>query len=482
MKDHVARVRRSVVKILTTSDPPNYDQPWQTMGSESAHGSGCIVSTKRGLRVLTNAHVVENPVFVVCRRFGRAHKFVAQVEGVGHVCDLALLTVEDETIFDGCVPVEIGDLPVLGDDVTVLGYPIGGDRLSITQGVVSRIEMAHYAQSQRRLLAVQIDAAINAGNSGGPVIRDDKLVGVAFQALDEGQNIGYMIGAPVVQHFLQDMESGTFDGFPELGVAIQTLESNAHREYLGLPRKPRNGVLITDVAFGGSAWKQLCVGDVLMKVAGTAIAYDGSVRFRRGERIDYSHIVAQHHVGETIEVGVLRKGEEVTVQVPLSPPRPLVEENRYDVMPTYFTYAGLLFVPLTRDYLGTWGDDWWTEAPHDLMSSYLSGLRSEEVQEIVVLQKVLADQVNVGYHDWESQIVSRVGDTSLTCFEDLIAAVEACNEEFICFHMSDGHTLVIDRKKADKRASSILRRFGIPSARNTGERSTSRTRTDPVQR
>ena len=183
MKEQVQNVRRSVVKILTTSDPPNYDQPWQTMGAESAYGSGSIVSTKRGLRILTNAHVVENQVFVECRRFGRARKFVAEVEGVGHVCDLALLTIEDESFFEGCVPIEVGKLPILGDEVTVLGYPIGGDRMSITQGVVSRIEMAHYAQSQRRLLAVQIDAAINSGNSGGPVIREGKLVGVVTQAV-----------------------------------------------------------------------------------------------------------------------------------------------------------------------------------------------------------------------------------------------------------------------------------------------------------
>ena len=353
---------------------------------------------------------------------------------------------------------------MLGDEVTVLGYPIGGDRLSITQGVVSRIEMANYAQSQRRLLAVQIDAAINAGNSGGPVVRDDKLVGVAFQALDEGQNIGYMIGAPVVQHFLDDMETGGFDGFPDLGISTQGLESKAHREYLGLPKKPHNGVVITAVVFGGSAWKRLRPGDVLMEIAGNPVAWDGSVRFRRGERIDYSHIVAQHHVGETIEVTVLRQTERVVVSIPLSPPRPLVEENRYDVKPTYFTFGGLLFVPLTRDYLKTWGDDWWHEAPHALMSSYLGGIRTAERQEVVVLQKVLADRVNVGYHDWESRVVERVGNTKLKSFKDLIAAVESCEDRFVRFGMQDGDTLVIDRKQAIKSGKSILKRFGIPTA------------------
>ena len=137
------------------------------------------------------------------------------------------------TFFEGVTPIPVGDLPSLSDRVSVLGYPVGGDRLSITEGIVSRIEMSQYAQSQRRLLAVQIDAAINAGNSGGPVVADGKIVGVAFQGYDEGQNIGYMIGAPVVQHFLTDMENGTFDGFPDLGITTQYLESSSHRHSLG---------------------------------------------------------------------------------------------------------------------------------------------------------------------------------------------------------------------------------------------------------
>ena len=79
------------------------------------------------------------------------------------------------------------------------GFPIGGERLSITEGVVSRIEMFSYAHSQRCLLGVQIDAAINDGNSGGPVLRGGQLAGIAFQALESGENIGYAIPVPVIR-------------------------------------------------------------------------------------------------------------------------------------------------------------------------------------------------------------------------------------------------------------------------------------------
>ena len=72
--------------------------------------------------------------------------------------------------------------------------------MSITRGVVSRIEHDAYAHSSIELLAVQIDAAINSGNSGGPVLTDHSISGVVMQYLPDSENIGYMVPAPVVRH------------------------------------------------------------------------------------------------------------------------------------------------------------------------------------------------------------------------------------------------------------------------------------------
>lgn len=96
------------MKVLATSDPPDYDQPWQTRGVENATGSGAIIDRVAGLHVLTNAHVVENAVFIELRRYGHARKYVAEVEGIGHECDLALLKVEKQELFRGTIAFSIG--------------------------------------------------------------------------------------------------------------------------------------------------------------------------------------------------------------------------------------------------------------------------------------------------------------------------------------------------------------------------------------
>jgi len=461
------KIRQSVVKVLAQSDAADYDQPWQTEGVVSSVGSGFIVSTKRGPRVLTNAHVVENQVFIELQRHSQAANYVAEVEGVGHECDLALLTVADKGFFAKATPIAVGDLPTLGEQVSVLGYPIGGDRLSVTRGVVSRIEMTSYAQSQRRLLSVQIDAAINAGNSGGPVVgKNGKLVGVAFQAFDEAENIGYMIGAPVVRHFLKDMDDGRFDGFPDLGVVTQDLTSAAHRSWLGLPPKQQGGVLINDVVYRGSAWGCLQRGDVLLKLATTPVSSDGNVKFRKDERIHFSYLVAQHHVGEKLRVTYWRDGEVRTCDLLLEPPQYLVPEDRYDVKPTYLFYGGLLFVPLSRDYLKTWGEDWWSEAPPKLVSIYENGVYKSSRQQVVILQAVLADPVNQGYHDLESEVVTRVQGKRIRHLRHLMKTVERTQEKFVRFDLDDGRTVVLERAAVKKRQAAILKGFGIPRDRS----------------
>jgi len=456
---------RSVVKVMTVSDSPDYDQPWQNVGPNHSTGSAAIVETGRGLRVLTNAHCVADHVYVEVRRYGRARKYPAEVEAIGHECDLAVLRVDDPTFFAGTIPIPLGSLPHLSERVSVCGYPVGGERLSITQGIVSRIDLVQYAQSARRLLAIQIDAAINQGNSGGPVIQGDALIGVAFQALDDAEKIGYVIPVPVIQHFLEDLDRGEYAGFPSLGVETQALESETHRRSLGLPAHREQGVLITRVAYGSSGWDCLRPGDVLLSVDGVLVTPDGTVEMREGEHVDFAFVVSRRHVGDTVTCRVWREQSEVDVMVRLGRPSPLVPEERYDVRPTYYVVGGLLFVPLTRNYLATWSD-WSQNAPRDLVVLYEDGIRTPDRIEPVVLQKVLADRVNQGYHDYESLLVTHVQDRPVRSLRELMHRVESSHDPFLRFGLSDGRQVVLDRELAIEREDIVLERFGITHDRS----------------
>ena len=164
---------QSVVKVFAVNTSPNFLQPWQSKTQRECTGTAFAVSNRQ---LITNAHVVADQSFVSVRRFGDSQKYAARVVAAGHECDLACLEVDDEVFWNGLSPLPLGGLPELQDEVVVLGFPTGGDSLSVTQGVVSRVEPQLYAHGATTLLAIQIDAAINPGNSGGPVLKDNSVV------------------------------------------------------------------------------------------------------------------------------------------------------------------------------------------------------------------------------------------------------------------------------------------------------------------
>jgi S1-C subfamily serine protease len=210
----------SVVRIDVTDQEADYRTPWNPGRTGGGVGSGFVIDLPRlGRRILTNAHVVSNARFITLTREGVSRPFTARVEFLGHDCDLALLNAEDPRFFDGMTPLQLGGLPEMESTVSVYGYPLGGERLSVTRGIVSRISFDLYSHSGvDSHLVVQIDAAINPGNSGGPVLQEGKVVGVAFQGYsgEVAQNVGFMIPIPVIKRFLQDLSKGSYTGYMDL--------------------------------------------------------------------------------------------------------------------------------------------------------------------------------------------------------------------------------------------------------------------------
>lgn len=459
----------AVVKIFSLYNRPNFHEPWQRWGQKSFHGSGAVIE---GRRILTNAHVVSDQVFVQVRRAGDAVKVTAEVVAVGHDCDLAILTVPDADFFEAVSPLPIGDLVDIRDRVAVYGFPEGGDKLSITEGVVSRVEHTNYAHSGAYLLSCQMDASINAGSSGGPVIRDGRIVGVAFQGLShrEYENVGYMVPVPVIRHFLRDIQDGRFDGFPDLGVSMQKMENpDLQRRYRMPP--DRSGVLINRIYPDSPAAGRLSTGDVITAIEGVAVANDGTIAFRPGRRTFFGVLMQQKYIGEALRLDILRRGAPQTVTVPLERPLGffrLVPNALYDREPAYLIAGGLVFAPLTLNYLKEYGEDhdWFVHAPKELLHYYLYGEPEANRREIVVLTKVLADEVNVGYHEIENAVIGRVNGRAIASMADLVQALDQHTGPYHEIQDIHGYKLVIDRRKAARRLPAILSKYGIDRDRS----------------
>ena len=457
-------VKEAVVKIYTIYNRYDYDEPWQMLGQQRRSGSGCIIS---GRRILTNAHVVGDQTFIQVRRKGMAKKYTAQVEIVAHECDLAILRVDDNSFFSGIKAVQIGGLVELRDQVAVYGFPKGGDKLCITEGVVSRVEHSEYTHSGASLLTCQIDAAINPGSSGGPVIKDDKIVGVAFEA-GRGQNIGYMVPVPIINHFLEDIKDGKYDGIPGIGIFAQEMENPDIRRKFGMTEK-QTGVLVDRIFPDSPARSALKSGDIILSIDGKDIENDGTIEFRKGERTSWAYLIQNKYFNDTVQMKILRENEILNIEIKLTKPLnfgQLVPYERYDVAPTYYILGGLVFEPLTLNYLKTWGKSWDDNPPSNLLSYFLYGEPTEERREIVVLVKVLADEINVGYHGRENRVISYVNGEKISTMKDLVRAAEGHKGKYHTIVDEQGYRIVLDRNKVDENGQRILKRYRINSDRS----------------
>lgn len=461
-----ADVEQAMVKIYATSANPNYYIPWLREAPYEVFGSGCVIDD--GI-ILTNAHVVSNLTYLQVRREGDPKRYLASVQAVSHDADLALLTVDDPSFFQGITPLELGELPNTMEQVTVYGYPVGGDALSTTQGVISRIETSNYVHSNLSLLSVQLDAAINPGNSGGPAIVDGRVIGVAMQSRTQSENIGYVVPVPVIMHFFDDMEDGSYNGFPSAGLSYQTIGNPAITELFGVGEE-QVGVLVTGTAFGSPAQEVLLEGDVILEIDGHAIAGDGTIELRSGVRTSLDHLIKRRQLGETIPVLIVRDGSIMAVETTLDETFSdlcLVPHKEYDRLPQYYIYGGLVFMPLTLNYLESWGSEWYSNAPDYLSMPYRYGnWRTEARNRIVLITYILPSEVNTGYQGIRNETVKTVNGQPVTGFEQLIALLEEADGQFVEIETNMGNMIILDREEALEANSEIMTRYGIPADRN----------------
>lgn len=447
-----ADIRNALVKIYTISSEPYYFNPWMTLPANSINGSGSIIS---GSMILTNAHIVANHTFIEVWKYGDSKKYNARVMYISHESDLALLTVDEKEFFSGVKPLELGGLPDVQQEVLLFGFP-GGESLSIIQGMLTKIEHRDYMHSSSYMMAGQIVASVKPGNSGGPVLVDGKIAGVVMQAA-KNNNLAHMVPVTVIRHFLEDIDDGHYDGFPDIGLVTQNMESPSMKKKYGMYHD-QTGILINKVLPGSPAEGKLKKDDVLLAVNGHLINDDRTVEFRPKERTDFSYFIQQQHIGSSVNIDVLRAGEIQNYTLLLDKTIndfllvPLIE---YDQKPRYFIFAGIVFSPLTKNFINSWEG-----APEELIVE-MSNKPTNERNEVVVALQVLPAEINKGYHNLNSWIVDYVNGKRFKDFNEFYAMVAGSTGPYVTFMNRDGYKVIIDRKKAIESHESILRTYSV---------------------
>jgi S1-C subfamily serine protease len=449
--------RKSLCRVNNTAQEFNYRVPWLPGQMSGGSGTGWVVAKDR---IMTNAHVVSNARLLTVEKESDPKKYVATVEHIAHDCDLAILKVEDPAFWKDTKVLSIGGVPEIESNVSVYGYPIGGDRLSVTNGVVSRVDFRPYAHSvMDSHLTIQIDAAINPGNSGGPVLQNGTVVGVAFQGFsgDVAQNVGYMIPTPVVKHFLKDVEDGNYDRYMDLAVGTYPLQNATHRKALGLI-DDGIGIVVTDVGAASIAHNRLQVGDVLVAVDGLPIESDGMVVLE-GERVLMAEVAERKFKGEIARFDVLRNRKPLTVEVPFKEAWPYTyQATSYDP-PRYIAFGGLLFQPMNRNLLMTY--QFGNPRVAYMYQHFIHDELYKEREEIVLLTTLLPDPINTYLDEFREGIVEKVNGKQIRKLQDLADALTAKPEQYVIEFEGIGRPLVLERDAVEKARERIRKRYNV---------------------
>ncbi len=323
-------VGQSVVSVDVTSSSNagigqylNFGMPEQTTQQQSA-GTG-IILTKDGL-IVTNRHVVPSGTTNVSITLSDGTKFT-DVEVLGRTSsrdslDIAFLKIKD-TKGKNLVPAQIGDSSKVkvGDATIAIGNALGQFQNTVTSGIISgygrsvQASSSSGSQSENLEDLFQTDAAINEGNSGGPLVNiDGEVIGINTAVAGDAQNIGFSIPINDVKGLIDSVKATGRLERPYLGVVYVSLTDDIAEQYkLGAKRGayiPSASALGEDPIANGSPAEKAGIkeGDIITKVGDTSIDASHSL----------TSVLGRYKVGSQVNLDIVRDGKHQTITVTLS--------------------------------------------------------------------------------------------------------------------------------------------------------------------
>lgn len=463
-------LENSVVKVFSSMRYPDPYKPWTKEAPTEATGSGVVIS---GNRILTNAHVVMFASEVQVRANQSGNKVTARVESLARDMDLAILKLDDDSFFKDrpALPCQ-STLPEIKDAVMAFGYPVGGDSLSVTKGIVSRLDFAPYGYDPGGTgaagLRIQVDAAINPGNSGGPAVVGDKMIGLAFASLGGAQNISYIIPCAEIEPYLADIADGRYDGKPVLQGRLQTLENAALRAFLKLPPDTQ-GIVVDEPAPvpGGAGLKKW---DVITKIGDSAIDDQGMVKLGANSRVGFQFLVQGVARGGTVHLTVIRDSKEIRIDLPVKPARPNLIPSLDGDYPSYFVYGPLVFSNASTEYVGGFMRN---QGLGNMLGVMTSSLVTRMLDEpafpgerlVVVASPFFPHRLAQGYSNPMGLVLRKVNGTPVKSLTHLVEVLRDLRAGFVTFEFEGvfTETLVFSHAEVLAATEAILNDNGVRS-------------------
>ena len=459
----------SLVKLSVTCQKYNPASPWKKYDEKTRSGYGCILPSRR---ILTTADIVQDSTLIRIKKSSSPEFFTARVEVVDKDADLATLSVEDKSFFTDLTPVELGPPVHLDQPVKFLVFE-ESNQLREIPGTIVKISVEDYYLGWEQYLVY--GAAVNFEDRGGgwsePVFAGGKLIGLDM-SYSAANQYAQIIPSLIIRHFLDGIRPSGYRGFPSPGLGWSKIVNPDLRKYLDLPAG-LEGVYIRDILPDSFAAAILKVGDVLLSVDGLDLDAEGYYRNPVWGKLSFLDIISRlHYPGDPLELRVFRRGRVIKLSAPLKVMTRkdyLVPVVGSGVQPRYIVFGGVVIQELTLDYLKAWGKDWKDKADKKYLYYYDYEAQKPTAarRRLVILNKILPDDVNIGYQNLRDNIISTVNGRPISRLEDVAEALRHPPGKYHSFTLEEYRRQVVLPVKGIRAADlRIAKRYGIGKLAN----------------
>ena len=453
----------SIVRFDGTRNDHNFRVPWDKR-PQTVSKLGAVIDDNE---ILTTARGLANHTLVRLQKGGRGRWFDGEVKWVDYQANLAVVDVDDEAFWSGLVPVQFAGADQLRDNLQVVRWRAGNIERRAAE--VSRFTVADANFNQAPRIELKASSEIEGAGRGELMVSGGKVGGLV--ASKSGSTCS-VIPAPFITAALRLRADDNYKGLGYFDFIWQPASNPATTEYFEL-NGPARGVLVIKPFTRPGAKSPLKLHDIILEVDGFPIDIQGDYLDP-----DYGHVIMEYlacrnkWAGDTVKFKVWRDGDTQEVDSPLPQAdftANLVTDRTEDTEPTYLIAGGLVFVPLSAEYLSSWGKDWQRSAPFRLV--FYNNQKPEKGQRsLVVLSLVLPDFYNIGYQERNAQnlVLDTANGQRIDSLESLANALNSPVDGFHLLEFKKGSALqkiILDAEKLQEANQRIAKRYRITRMR-----------------
>lgn len=405
--------KSSVVEVVATFYVPHPYTPWSSPFIYMKKATGTVVSSGK---IVTSSSVANGASYLSVRIAGECLEYAAKVEAISSDLSLALLEVDSSDFHKKSRPVKMAKkFDNLPTQALAFSYSLYDERYSVAQtDLFSYGLLSGQPYRQSSVIGARIHPELYS--PGAAIFLDEKWIGLSVDAPDVflSPNHHLFVSVDTVKSFLASPERNTFF------ISYQPLNNLALKNQQNIQEDI--GILITS-----DYQDVLMKGDILLRIEDHPIQNDGTVFFR-DKIIGLEKFVSYYMTKNSIQAEIFREGEKrfLTIDLEKEASLPIYTS------PSYYVYAGLVFVSSTEDE-----------------------------EESVILHQVLADEINEGYHYLANSKVALINDFTITNIQDVMKAFTETEQEHHVIQLIDGSMIVLDRELAEISHPKILEKYGI---------------------